>query len=245
MLGGAIYFGLIQYWTGVTLLGLSFLVGILSVRFGIRFNEKIVRGQSAVIDPFENMPETGIPTIIELIAFGIAILSSGLISIIAWIVFAIGMGFLLMRYLFRLQSGWARLFYPLMLRYSSQSGEEAARAKLAGIEYSMENVLPKFVHSVYPSFSQEEINALIDTARMKLINFTDQEALKRYFQTSKNNLSQEVVDDLFSRVEQELQDQEGMGAKLLRFVIAEIVTREYGESERTKFVAGLITGRIV
>jgi hypothetical protein len=244
MLVGAGYFGFIRYWTGVGLLVLTWIVGFLSVRFGVRYNEKLVRGRAATIDPFENMPEAAIPTIIELIAFGVALLTNGCISVVAWAIFAIATSFLLMRYWFRIQSGWARLHYPLMLRYSALAGEEAAKAKLNDRKYSLGTVLSRLVKSGYPSWSQEEVNTLIDTAREKLVNFTDREELLEYFGVRKSYESQDGISDLISLVEKEIRDQVGMDVKLRGFVIAEIVNREYGESERTEYVAGLITGRI-
>lgn len=45
---------------------------------------------------------------------------------------------------------------------------------------------------------------------------------------------------LKSEIEQEVR----IEARILRYIIAEIITKEYGETERIRYLVGLFTGKI-
>lgn len=243
MVGVAIYFALSGYWEGFGLLVLSSLLGWSSVRFGVRYNEKRVQGQSALVDPFEHMPEIAQALFIQVPFFGLALLTSGILSAVFWVLFALVTGFLIMRYSFRLQSGWARLHYSLMLRSSALAGSEAARAHLHGEDFSMQSLLPQLVQSVYPAWSQEEVDALINAAHHKMVTFGDRSAIESHIRARNPLIGLDELDSLMARIGDELKTDES-GSRLLSWTIAEVVERQYGDVERTEYLAGLISGRI-
>lgn len=239
----AIYFAFTSYWVGFALLALSWVVGILSVRFGVRFNQTRIQRRSALVDPFEHMPEVGTATIVELISLGMAVMFSGVISILALIAYFLATAFLLWRFWFRLQSGWARLHYPLMLRYSALAGEETAKAAILQREYSIDNILLPFLRGVYPEWSELELNDLLHTAQRKLDSFADFEALQHYI-PNVTRLSQAQTVELLNKLKAEIDARKDYVGRQLRYVIAEIIRNEYDEQERLAYIGGLLTGRV-
>lgn len=191
IIGVGIYFAMTQYWVGLISILLYWIVGFASVRLGVLNNQKKIEGQSANVDPFEYIPETYHPILFQFVAFGIALLTAGIISIFAWVAYILITGYFVMRFAFRLQSDWGKLHYPLMLRYSELAGKEAATAKFENSDSSIDNLLLPLVRGVYPNWSIEELQELIISAKNKLTTLSDSAAIRRYL----NNLNPELSDN--------------------------------------------------
>lgn len=235
----AVYLAYIHFWTGLSLILVCLVLGFASFMFGVRYNKKLIKARGALIDPFETMPEIGAAIIVQLVALGGALLLPGVLAILLWVVYILATAFLAWRFAFRLRSPWARIHYPLMLRYSALAGVEAAAAATYGRDYSMNNVLLPLLRSLYPDREDHELQDVISSAERKLTDFSDEAPLREFL----NPLAGATqTDAILARTKADIQDRVGWDAKLLRFVIAEVVTREFGHKERTKYIAALLTG---
>ena len=243
MIGAAVYFFVINQWYLVFLFILSGLIGFISVRIGIRFNKRIIQNQAALVDPFENMPDIVIWYSALYISFALALLTSKIISVVFWIFFVIVLIFLSIRFSTRLRNKRSQLHYPLSIRYSEFLGSEVAHSKFYSDEFEVEKPLNELIKSVYPSFSQEDVSKMIEDAKQKLENFTDRPSLERYFKNNYEKLNQNKIDNIMNEVELKFQSKESKSI-IAQYVIAEIIAREFGEIERIKYLADIITGEI-
>jgi len=242
VLGSFIYFLYAKYWTGAILLAVYWLIGWLSVRFGIRYNAKRITGQAAYVDPFEGMPDVGTAGIIELCSFALALLITGALAIPFWVLFGLATAYRLFFYYFRLRSRWATLHYPLMLRYTAIAASQMAVAAREEKQYSAESTLHALVTSAYPGWTSEQVVSLISSAKQKMLAFADREPLEDYIRSRNASLDENALSESMGKIQAALNGPE-RDAILLGYVIAEIVGRDFGDKERTKYLAECISGR--
>ena len=111
---------------GAGVLGGSLVVSWLSWWIGFRNAKREIINGATGISPFEGM-STGLGYIIQCIALATAYLTTGIISICAWVVFALAAFYAVIRYSFRLYPRWARLHYPLMFRWTRFAAQASVR----------------------------------------------------------------------------------------------------------------------
>lgn len=242
VLGSFIYFLYVKYWTGVILLAVLWLVGWLSVRFGIRYNAKRITGQAAYVDPFEGMSDVGIAGIIQLCSFALALLITGALAIPFWVLFGLAIAYRLFSYYFRLRSPWATLHYSLMLRYTAICASQMAVAAREEKQYSTESTLHALVTSAYPGWTSEQVISLISSAKQKMLAFADREPLEDYIRLRNPSLDGNALSESMDKIQAALNGPD-RDAILLGYVIAEIVGRDFGDNERTKYLIEFISGR--
>src|SRR3990172_1490355 len=205
---GVIYFAVARYWPVVTLLVLSWIVAWMSVRAGIKYNERRIGGKAALVDPFENMPDAQWSFLLVLLTFPLALLTFGAVSIMLWVIAAGALAFAAYRYAFRLQSPWATLHYPLILRFSALAGEEAARSGLTTTPFDTDRVLARLVQSAYPSWPPGEVAALVAIAKGKKHAFTDRGAIEMSLQARNPSLQGPRLDHSMNAMRDGLQKDE-------------------------------------
>ncbi|TEU21884.1 MAG: hypothetical protein E3J21_01330 [Anaerolineales bacterium] len=242
VLGSFIYFLYVKYWTGVILLAVLWLIGWLSVRFGIRYNAKRITGQAAYVDPFEGMPDVGTAGIIQLCLFALALLIPGTLAIPFWVLFGLATAYRLFFYYFRLRSPWATLHYPLMLRYTAICASQMAMAARQGEQYSAESTLHALVTSAYPGWTSEQVVSLISSAKQKMLVFTDREPLEHCIRSRNPSLDRNALSESMGKIQAALNGPD-RDAIVLGYAIAEIVGRDFGDNERTKYLAEFFSGR--
>ncbi len=240
-LASLIYFLFIRYWAGIALLVIYQLVGWFSVRAGIRFNSRRLSGELASVDPFEGMHELRIAIIIQLPSLAIALLASGILSVLAWISFLVATLFILYRYYFRLRPRWGSLHYSLMLRYSAFAGVEMARSTLESRQYSLESNLRELIASAYPSFSSTEVEQFLASASAKLDSFADAPVYMQHIAATNPGASQERRDAILARLNADLTGPK-RDVAILRYVIAEVIERDLGAAERASYFRELVSG---
>ena len=241
-IGLLIYFIVAKYWVGTGLILLYGGIGWLSVWFGVRNIKRNLYSGRANIDPFEGMADLLFILIFKLILFGVALLTSGIVSIIFWVLFGFVTLFEVGRYYQRLSSPWRKLHFPLMVHYSAIAGYLVGAAKSAGKEFNIKQALHSLIKAAYRYMEDDEINLLIESAEKKINNFSDREALNKLFQRSHPSLDPNKIEELMDKIETTLRNPEEKGLRI-RYAIAEIVGREYGEHERMKYIYAVFTGQ--
>lgn len=114
IIGLFIYFIIIGYRAGIIIFLIIGLVGYSSVYFGIKNIKKNLYTTKARIDPFEGMTDLILILILQSIFFFVALITSGITSIIFWILFGLIILFEAGRFYHRLASPWSSLHYPIM-----------------------------------------------------------------------------------------------------------------------------------
>jgi len=245
LIGLLIYFLTTNYWMGVGLLFLYTSIGWASVWFGTRNVKKNLQTGRAEVDPFEGMFDLLFTFILQLIFFGLALLTSGILSIIFWVLLGIITLFEIMtRYYPRLRSPWCKLHFPLMMRYSTLVGHRMGASKTTGKEFNIKDVLHSLVKSAYPYWEDNEVNLLVNTAEQKMANFTDREALKTLFRKNNPSIDLNKLKKVMEKIHTALRNPEEKGL-YVRYVIGEIVGKDYGELERLKYIHAVIVGQAV
>jgi hypothetical protein len=237
-IGLFIYFIFIQYWVGVILIILYGVVGRISVSFGISNIKKNLYSRRAKVDPFEGMFDLFIYLIFQSVFMTLALLTSGILSAISWSIFGIVTFFEALRYYHRIASPWRSLHYSLMIRYAVLAGHQAGVAKTLSKGFDMNSVLIEFVKNIYPEFSQEKIELLLNSVYKKMGNFTDREGLFDIFKKDYPMLDFKRINEILDKV------QENLKKNNPRWIIAEIVENDYGIQERVKYLKAVIMGQV-
>lgn len=236
-IGFIIYFVFIQYWEGVIAMSISGVVGWISAWTGMNNIKRNFHNNKAKVDPLEGMSDLLVVLIFQTIFFVLALITSGLLSISFWVLFTIVTLFEIARYYHYLASPWRRLYYPLMVRYAFFIGLQMSIAEKLKREVNITTALIDFMRSIYPNWTEEEVEKFLENVRIKMLKFTDRKGLIDAFK--KNNPSLNL-----GRISKELDKfHKALKRENPRWVIAEIVERDYGIDERIKYLQSIITGR--
>jgi len=242
LLGLLVYFLFSKYWTGVALLILNYVIAWTSGWFGSKNIRKNLYSARASVDPFEGMGDLFFILILQLVVFGMALLTSGILSIIFWLLFGLVTLFEAGRYYHRLGSPWRKLHFPLMVRYAAIIGYETGRSRIDGSEFSFPEALSNLIKSAYPYIEDVEVDSMIESAEKKMINFSDRIALQELFEKNNPSVGQNKIQELMDKIETTLKNPEEKGLRV-RYTIGEIVGRDYGEQERLKYIRAVISGQ--
>jgi len=236
-IGVLVYFAIIQYWTGVIIMVVYGAVGWISVWYGMRNIKKNLYSGKAEVDPFEGMVDLLFLLIFQVVFFAVALFTSGILSIIFWVLFGLVTLFEAGRFYYRLASPWRQLHYPLMVRYVAVAGYQAGVAQRENKELDMEAAINEFVKVIYPNWSDEEIQKFVKTIDEKMNSFADKDNLRVFFKKISPQIEDKKIDELLGKV------QEYLKKRNPRWVIAEVVERDYGVDERIKYLYSIIVGQ--
>jgi len=236
-IGFLIYFVFIHYWTGVSIMALLGIVGWMSAWAGMNNIKKNLHNNKAKVDPFEGMTELLFITIFQIIFLILALIASGFLIVVFGILFAIVTLFEMSRYYYRLSSPWRQLHYPLMARYAFFVGLQAGIAEKAEKKFDINATLIEFVKNIYPDWTQEEVESFLKSVAKKMEKFTDREDLVNAFKKDNFSLNTGKLNKVLDRFH------ESFKIENPRWVIAEIVERDYGKDEKIKYLQSIVTGR--
>lgn len=246
LVGLLIFFIITKYWFGVILILLYGVLSQLSGYFGEKNIKRILNSKRSNVDPFEGHFEMSYIFILQFIFFGLAFLTSGIFSIILWVLFTFVILYEVYIFYFRLSSPWRRLHFSLMMRYATIAGRQMGLAKSTGKEFSIREALGILVKSAYPHIDDTEINLLIKSAKEKMVKFDDKEALEKLIQKNNTAMDKNKLREVVDKLEDMLKDPEKEKKGLyIRYVIAEIVGRDYGEKERLNYINAVILGQAI
>ncbi len=179
--------------------------------------------------------------ILQLFFLIIALAISGVGSLIFLILFGLIIIYEVSYLLHRLRSPWRRLHFPLMVRYHKLVGARAALAESSQIEFDRESALFTLVKSVYPDWNENEIRLLIESAEKKRTTYADRDIFVELYKNKYPSIDQDEIEEIVHKIENEFSDPE-QKPYYVRYIIGEIVSREFGEKERSKYIRSLFTG---
>jgi len=236
-IGLLVYFAIIQYWTGVFIMAVYGAIGWISVWYGMKNIKKNLYSGKVKVDPFEGMGDLLFLLIFQVAFFALALFTSGILSFVFWVLFGLVTLFEIGRFYHRLASPWRQLHYPLMVRYAAVAGYQSGIAQKKNKEFDMEVAINEFAKVIYPDWADEEIQKFLKTIDEKMNSFADKDNLRAFFKKINAQIEDKKIGDLLGKV------QEHFKKKNPRWVIAEVVERDYGVDERVKYLYSIITGR--
>jgi len=242
IIGLGIYFLVIGYWTGVIIFLIAGLVGYSSVYFGTKNIKKNLYSAKARIDPFEGMADLVPILILQSIFFFVALITSGIASIIFWILFGLITLFEVGRFYHRLASPWRNLHYPIMVRYAAIAGAEAAMAQNENRDFDVKKALHNLAKNIFPDFSDEEIQEGISVVEEKMQKFSDRESLEHEFTKANSSIDKDKLKEVLDKIAHTLRDPKERGL-IVRWFVAEMIERDYGKAERAKYLRSVISGQ--
>ncbi|OGY17585.1 MAG: hypothetical protein A2784_00555 [Candidatus Chisholmbacteria bacterium RIFCSPHIGHO2_01_FULL_48_12] len=235
-IGLLVYLVLLQFWPGVTIMVIYSVIGWASVMYGVRNVKRNFHSNKAKVDPFEGMSDLLFVLIFQILFFAIALITSGLLSVIFWMLFAIVTFFEIVRYYNRLASPWRQLHYPLMVRYAAFAGMQTGIAERENREFDIKEALREFVKNIYPNWSRNEVEDFLKPADNKKEEFVDRGNLIKAYQKNDPSFDIKKLSEVLEKIHIRLK-KEGP-----RWVIAEIIERDYGTSEKIKYLQAMISG---
>lgn len=240
---GIAYFIFTQYWTGVTLISIYTGFAALSGIVGHRYIKQNLFNGKTNISPFEGMNDLAVLYFIQLGLFGFAIYTHGILSVILWVLYSLVTLFIFSRVWMRLKSKWCSIYYPLSIRYAHFIGHEVGSSQRAGKTPNIENAVMELLKNVYPNYSETETETFIQTVRKKLSEFSDRNDLISYCKQLYQNPDEEVYTKIFDKIQKGLIND---GDRQLPFYFyAEVIERDFGKSERLKFMMEVFNGKVV
>ncbi|MFZ4591344.1 MAG: hypothetical protein ACOYN6_10130 [Ignavibacteria bacterium] len=240
---GIAYFTYTQYWFGLILLSIYTIFAFLSVKIGRKHIKDNLFNGKTNISPFEGMNDMPIIIYSQLILFGFAIYCNGWISIMLWIIYTFLTLILISRVNMRLKSKWCSIYYPISIRYIYFMGFEAESSRKQGKTPSIENAIRVLLKSIYSHFTEIDIENFIETAKLKLYNFTDKKDLITFYMQFYKNPNEEVFTKIFARLQNDII--KGDDRLLPFYIYAEIIERDFGKQERLKYLMEKINGKLV
>ena len=236
-IGLLIYFVIIQYWIGVFIMAIYGAIGWISVWYGMRNIKKNLYSGKVKVDPFEGMGDLLFLLIFQVVFFALALCTSGILSVVFWALFGLVTLFEVSRFYYRLASPWRQLHYPLMVRYAAVAGYQAGVSQKENKEFDMETAINEFAKVIYPDWTEEEIQKFLKAIDEKMNSFSDKDNLRVFFKKINAQIEENNINDLLGKI------QEHLKKKNPRWVIAEVVERDYGVDERVKYLYSVIAGR--
>lgn len=242
LFGLLIYFAIGRYWAGVALASLFLGVYGLATWLGARNIRRNLYSGRANIEPLEGEFDLLLAPVLGLAFFGFALLCSGIVSTLLWALFGLITVWQAGRFHYLLRSPWRRIHFPLMVRYAHIAGLETGLAQSTGSEFGFEGALRALVTSAYPHWDDGQVDLLISSARDKMTSFSDREALSELFKRRNPLIETSRLDEAMRVMERALTDPEEKGIRV-RYVIAEVIGRDYGPQERLRYISSVLTGR--
>lgn len=223
-IGLLVYFAIIQYWPGVIILLIFGAIGWVSVWYGMRNVKKNLFSERAQVEPFEGMPDLLFLQIFQMVFFALALLTSGILSLVFWILFGLVTLFEVLRFYYRLASPWRRLHYSLIMRYVAVAANRVNIVEKENKEFDIDTALNEFAKVIYPNWTDEAILKFLETIEEKMNSFSDGDTLRALFK-SNTHMDDEKIEGLLKKI------QEYFRKKSPRWIIAEIIERDYGIKE--------------
>ncbi|MBI5734183.1 MAG: hypothetical protein HY973_04570 [Candidatus Kerfeldbacteria bacterium] len=238
-IGLLIYFVISQYWTGVFIMAIYGAIGWISVWYGMKNIKKNLYSGKVKVDPFEGMWSLLLLLIFQVAFFALALFTSGILSFVFWILFGLVTLSEVGCFYHRLASPWRQLLYPLMVRYAAVVGYQSGIAQKENKEFDMEAAINEFAKVIYPDLTDEEIQKFLKTIDEKMNSFADKDNLRVFLKKINAQIEDKKIGDLLGKVQGHFKK------KNPRWVIAEVVERDYGVDERVKYLYSLFAGEAV
>lgn len=240
-IGLGIYCFVIKFWLGLGVILALIFVGILSMMLGYKHSREIMYSGRLTknLDPSTGMFDLLPLLIFQLVSIAVALLTSKIISVLAFIIFFLVTAYMALRFWTRYGSAWRKIHYPFLIQYSSVAGYMAGLAQRQKKEFSVEETLKELVKQIIPDWSENEIIQFLTGIKRKIETFSERQIFEDIF---KERISDpDKVKELVDKFGDRLRNQENKGM-FVRYSIAELLERDYGKEEKKKYFKALLTG---
>lgn len=243
-IGLTIYLSAIKFWLGVAIIIAMGIIGQLSVIFGSQHTKRVLYSNKLTknIDPFEGMMDMLPLTILEFIFFAVGIMSKGILSVIALSIFLILLFLNLYRYWYRYSEVWRRIHFSFMVRYAAKIGYAVGLTERDQKEAKIDIVLTDLLKEIIQDWSSIQAQQFLDIIKNKIEKFSEKSLFVDIFR--KIIVSDDKVQELVDKFGDKLKSQNDKGL-FIRYVIAELIEKDYGIEEKKKYFEALLTGRAI
>jgi len=195
--------------------------------------------------PFEGMPDVCFLAIVAALS-GIGVFMLG--GILRWTAAAVvGLASLYVsfRLAMRLFPRYARLHNSLACRYWALSGLHAGAAIRAGKPpVANEDFVCRFLSdAVYLNLDRDSARELLREAQFKAKNCVDRAALLREFVRRHPEVDSDRFGTALDQFVRSAADASPIPGYIPEWLFADVIERRYGEAERVRYLADVITGR--
>jgi len=234
------FFIISRYLTGIYVMVFFSILTMISLWSGRAYIKRAILKGRAVIHPLGGMYTMQLYLIIHIILFISALSTSGIISAIFWVLFAFESLHEIHRHWIRLGSPWRKLHFPLSVIYNAIVGHYSISYDTVLRESSLDNSLVTLIETAYPNIDINETASLIESGKKELYNDFVQKPYFDHDITSKSTSNRNVEQEVF---ESEKTLPNDLAKKYLPiYIIAEIILRDYGEEERSKYLCAYYNG---
>jgi hypothetical protein len=128
-----------------------------------------------------------------------------------------------------------------MIRYAAIAGAEQAKSIVENRDFDFYLAAQSLLHSVYPGYSEDQIEDMVDLADDKLQYFSDRDLVRRTLDQRNPTARKQDCERALDEVAVHLQTADGRKL-IIRYTIAEVVEAVFGESERGAYLAAVFAG---
>jgi hypothetical protein len=242
LLAAIAYFIYVQYWIGVILAVCYSSLTTAAMIVGRSHAKKLIIRGKPIIGPFEGMPDIVFLWILQCGTLAFALLLSGTIATVSWVLFALLTLYLMGRLSIRVGEKWRRIHYPLMMRYAGAAGLEAGMSKSTGRPWDINKAVGTLLKTVYPHKTEEDINESIGSIWEKRRSLSDLSRLRSNITQMNPNISKLDLDQMSEKIAKWVRDEEA-NDMAVRYAIAHVVEDLYGPEERDRYLLALFTGK--
>lgn len=239
--GLLIYCIFTNYWGAIIPILTFGLFGWLAAFFGFRNIESNLY-RTVNVDALEGMFDTVIAYYFSLILFILALITSGVLSVVVWALLIFALIYELLRVRTRTSEHWRKLHFPILIRFAKIVGYHVGFAKSRDEKAKFGDMILDFLNGLLPDWTDEDIDSLIEQAEESIEQFSDKEPLLEFLEQTHPSASSDDLEKVISNVSNILSKPEN--GMRLRYIIAELIELDYGEEEREKYVCNLLTGKI-
>lgn len=193
----------------------------------------------------EGQPLLPFAIIFVLVFGGLGIITNGFLSILMWI-FVVPFALLLISMFYmRFNSKWARVHYPLMIRYARAMGFQAGANADLPLTEKVERGLGMVILGLYPNATEAETEEVLNKIGQKHNVFTDKEMIVKAFKSKNSGKSHEEMGEFAEKIisSYKLDDESSVNGLKVSHVISELIRFKYGEQEQLNYILAVMGGR--
>jgi hypothetical protein len=195
------------------------------------------------VSPFESMPDVLFSLAIVAVLRVGTYFAGGIIRWAMALVLLLALLFICIRLRFRLFPKYARLSYPLDVRYVSLVGLYAGAAERDGRPaLADEEFVCRFLtDAVYRNMDRATASELLRETQSKALNFVDRRELVEEFARRRPNLDVAAFEPKLDHFVRFAVDASPIRGYISEWLMADIIERRYGRVERIRYLADVIT----
>ena len=143
---------------------------------------------------------------------------------------------------YRNASGWRRIYFPLINRYSFLGGAHLEGARSAGVTFTPKNPFGILLKESHPELTDEEISYTLDKWEMEFKAGGDKELFADIL--SENSVSSQELTLRLEEMREGMLEPENYNGYFVRYAIGEIIDVKLGRDAKKKYWRAIISGKV-